>query len=94
MASDSELSKEILSTLESLRAEIAQLNDRVAALESHQPAKVVDEEMILTISAAVAAYLGVKPKIRQIRLMSNPQWSHQGRATIQASHDLASRSPH
>ena len=96
MTSPSDVSQEILSALHSLREEVGQLGQRVAALEAFQETQhaAVDEELILTIGAAVAAYLGVKPKIRQIRLVSNPQWVQQGRATIQASHELASRSPH
>ena len=96
MTSPSDVSQEILFALNGLREEVGQLRQRIAALEAFQATQhaAVDEELILTISAAVAAYLGVKPKIRQIRLASNPQWAQQGRAAIQASHKLASRSPH
>lgn len=95
MASTSDVSQEILSALHRLREEVSRLGQRVAALEAAQQTQqpAVDEELILTISAAVAAYLGVKPRIRQIRLVSNPQWVQHGRATIQASHELTSRSP-
>ena len=96
MTSPSDVSQEILSALNGLREEVGQLRQRIAALEAFQETQhaAIDEELILTISAAVAAYLGVQPRIRQIRLVSNPQWVQQGRATIQASHELASRSPH
>ena len=47
------------------------------------------EELVATISAAVAAYLGVKPHIRQIRMLGNARWAMQGRASIQASHHLS-----
>ena len=96
MTSASDVSREILSSLRNLEEEVGRLSQRVAALEArHEPhQEVVDEALILTISAAVAAYLGLKPRIRQIRLVSNPQWVQQGRATIQASHELASRSSH
>jgi methylmalonyl-CoA carboxyltransferase large subunit len=49
----------------------------------------LSEELILVIGAAVAAYLGKRPYIRQIRLVTTPTWTHQGRITIQASHVLA-----
>ncbi len=49
-------------------------------------AEGVSEELILVISAAVAAYLGKKAPIRQIRLISSVGWAQQGRLTIQASH--------
>ena len=46
------------------------------------------EEEILAISAALSAYLGVRVRIRQIRLLSSQAWAQQGRVTIQASHFL------
>ena len=45
----------------------------------------------LGISAAIAAFLGKKPHIRQIRLLGSAAWSQQGRLTIQASHALGAR---
>lgn len=84
--------------LSQLRDEVARLNSRVAALEARVggqpagadpgPSAAISGETVLAISAAVAAYLGVKPHIRQIRLLSSHSWAQQGRATIQASHEL------
>ena len=80
-----------------LRQQIDQLGQRVAALEqatasqAHAPAVTAErlsEETVLAISAAIAAYLGKKPRIRQIRLLGSPMWAQHGRATIQASHAL------
>src|ERR1035438_7792316 len=48
----------------------------------------ITEEELLAISAAIAAYLGVRAHIRQIRLVSTSAWAQQGRASIQASHRL------
>jgi methylmalonyl-CoA carboxyltransferase large subunit len=56
------------------------------------PAHRVDglsEEVVLVISAAIAAFLGKKAHIRGIRLVSSPAWAQQGRVTIQASHALS-----
>ena len=90
-------------TLEALRREVARLNQRVAALEeaagssnlavSQPPARApaaegLSEDLVLVISAAVAAFLGKKAHVRQIRLLGSAAWAHQGRATIQASHAL------
>src|SRR5690242_17907771 len=52
------------------------------------PAEVLSDELILVIGAAVAAFLGKKPHIRQIRLVGAAAWAQQGRITIQASHVL------
>jgi methylmalonyl-CoA carboxyltransferase 12S subunit len=45
----------------------------------------LSEELLLAISAALAAYFGKKPHIRQIRLLGTTAWAQQGRASIQAS---------
>jgi methylmalonyl-CoA carboxyltransferase 12S subunit len=50
----------------------------------------ITEEEVLAISAALAAYLGVRVHIRQIRLISSGAWASEGRASIQASHRLHS----
>ena len=50
----------------------------------------ITEEELLAISAAIAAFLGVRAHIRQIRLISSNMWAQEGRATIQASHRLHS----
>jgi methylmalonyl-CoA carboxyltransferase large subunit len=40
------------------------------------------------IGAAVAAFLGKKAHVRQVRLLGSHPWAQQGRVTIQASHQL------
>src|SRR5438105_2432869 len=85
-------------TLEALRQEVACLSERVMALEAsrerqrpeegtpvaHAPGSPIglSEELILVISAAVAAYLGKKAPIRQIRLLGSAGWAQQGRLTV------------
>lgn len=80
----------VAEALDALKAEVAALSSRVAALEASARAEgeAIREEEILVISAAIAAYLGVKPRIRQIRLLRSAGWAQQGRMTIQASHAL------
>jgi methylmalonyl-CoA carboxyltransferase large subunit len=89
--------EQVLDSIADLRAEMTELRERVATLEaaartsSSIGGEGLSEELILTITAAVAAYLGVKAHIRQIRLLDSPSWALQGRATIQASHALSIR---
>ncbi len=59
----------------------------LAAEMAAQP-EGLDEELLMVISAAIAAYLGKKPHIRQIQLLGHAAWAQQGRVTIQASHRL------
>jgi methylmalonyl-CoA carboxyltransferase 12S subunit len=79
-----------IEVLESGAAESAALSAGPhSAGASAAPAKAaIDEETVLVIASALAAFLGVKPHIRQIRLIRSGSWAHQGRATIHASHLL------
>lgn len=84
--------------LRALREELAGLAARVAALEAElaavraAPAAAgaeepeVDEALLAVLSAAVAAYLGKKPRIRSVRVLSSPEWARSGRMHIQGSH--------
>jgi methylmalonyl-CoA carboxyltransferase large subunit len=49
---------------------------------------VISEERLVAISAAVAAFLGERVRIRQIRLIRSNAWAEQGRVSVQASHWL------
>jgi len=60
------------------------------------PAETIEEpavtpEVVMLISAAIAAYLGKHARVKSIRRIGpqgfNP-WSQQGRVTIQASHNV------
>jgi methylmalonyl-CoA carboxyltransferase large subunit len=95
----------VADTLEALRQEVARLSERVAALEKATgsaalttaappgpaAAEGLSEELVLVIGAAIAAFLGKKAHIRQIRLLGTAGWAQQGRTTIQASHILEGR---
>jgi methylmalonyl-CoA carboxyltransferase 12S subunit len=97
--------RSLVESLDALRKEVAQLGERLAAVEavakapptakvSKQPAAApasVNEELLGVISAAIAAYLGVLPHIRQISLVGGATWAQQGRVTIQASHTFGIR---
>ena len=50
------------------------------------PAAGITEDELLAISAAVAAYLGVRAHIRQVRLIHSTTWGQIGRLNVHASH--------
>ena len=50
--------------------------------------EAISEEILIVISAAVAAYLGERAHIRQVRLIRTGAWAQEGRVSIQASHRL------
>jgi methylmalonyl-CoA carboxyltransferase 12S subunit len=94
----------LAATLEELQRQVAFLTDRLAQLEhpaaqaaepkpeppaAEEPAQEeISPEILLAISAAVAAYLGERAHIRAVRLISHTRWSQEGRVSIQASHHL------
>ncbi len=53
-----------------------------------QPAESISEDILMAISASVAAFFGERVRIRQVRVVSSPAWAQQGRVWIQASHRL------
>jgi len=75
--------------LESLLAAFTKSAPSIAANAQEPVAqKEIPGEIILAISAAVAAFLGKRASIRQIRLTGETPWAMQGRATVQASHGI------
>jgi methylmalonyl-CoA carboxyltransferase large subunit len=94
VSSTAALSPELLQALAELRLEIAQLGDRLTALETRaaappEGAVEISDELVGAIVAATSAYLGVRPRIRQIGLVGGGSWAQQGRVSIHASHNLA-----
>ena len=58
------------------------------AVGAESVSEEITDEILTVISAAVAAFLGVRAHVRQIRLIRSPAWAQQGRVTIQGSHQL------
>lgn len=97
MSVSNDESREIATALAALRAELDRLQQRIDHLEGKldgatavAPHEVspVDEALVVVISAAIAAFLGKRPHIRQIRLLGSAAWSQQGRIAVQGSHAL------
>ena len=53
------------------------------------PREEITEEMMLVIAATVAAFLGERAHVRQVRLLSSEAWAQQGRVSVMASHRWA-----
>jgi methylmalonyl-CoA carboxyltransferase large subunit len=85
-------------TVKDLLARVEDLTRRVQWLESAVPdaqraPTAVPPDVVLAISAAVAAYLGTRATVRQIHLAGSAGWAQQGRAAVMASHGITHR-PH
>ena len=92
--------EKLAKTVEELQAQVAALTAKLAQVETQAPEpppaaapvqqveEGISEEILLAISAAVAAYLGERAHVRAVRLISTSRWSQEGRVSIQASHRL------
>lgn len=59
------------------------------AAEASASRDAVPEDVLLVLSAAVAAFLGERAHIRQVRLVHSDAWAQQGRVAVMASHRWA-----
>lgn len=86
----------IAPTTAELLARIEELTRRVEWLEAslsdgpHAPV-AIPPDVVMAISAAVAAYLGKRAKVRQIHLSGTTSWAQQGRAAVMGSHSITHR---
>lgn len=62
---------------------------RAPGAAAPSPASELPEEILLVLSAAVAAFLGERAHIRQARLVHTDAWAQQGRVSVMASHRWA-----
>jgi len=83
--------QELRQRIEKLETLLAKQKDGAPAAQAGTSKEVeqgITPEIVLAISAAVAAFLGKRASIRQIRLSGESPWAQQGRATVQASHGI------
>ena len=71
-----------------LKALVVELAARVQKPEEEaaQRHPEVSENVLLAISAACAAYLGERAKVKQVHLRRGGGWAAQGLATVQQQH--------
>ncbi|WP_116114077.1 hypothetical protein [Austwickia chelonae] len=74
---------ELIEAVKGLTARVEALEDR---FEQFHPTGELPEEVVLAISAACAAYLGHRAKVKQVRLRRHTTWAKQGRSDVQHSH--------
>lgn len=82
MSSEPDL-EELLATVAALAARVEALENELQSVRAEIPAPPVPDEVVLAITAAVAAFLGHRAKLKQIRYSPRPEWAQQGRAAMQ-----------
>lgn len=69
---------------------VRSLSDRVEHLEARiarqPPPPEVAEDVVVAISAAVAAFFGHRAKVKQVHYRTGAAYAQQGRAVVQGQH--------
>jgi len=76
----------LLETVRSLTTRVEHLEAELAQQRAQTPG--VPDEVAIAISAAVAAFLGHRAKIKQMHYRTGEAWAQQGRAVVQGRHDI------
>lgn len=74
---------DVLDAVQALAERVAHLEAVVA--EQHPPPEV-PEDVVIAISAAVAAFLGHRAKVKQVHYRTGAAYAQQGRAVVQGRH--------
>ena len=74
--------------LEAVRALAERVDHLEAVLARVQPPAEVPEDVVVAISAAVAAYFGHQAKVKQVHYRTGAAYAQLGRAVVQGQHDV------
>lgn len=77
---------ELLQAVRSLSERVAHLEAEVAQRREENPG--VPDDVAIAISAAVAAFLGHRARIKQMHYRSGQAWAQQGRVVVQGRHNI------
>jgi methylmalonyl-CoA carboxyltransferase large subunit len=76
---------ELLEVVRRLSERIGRLEEAVARLD---PLAEPPEDVVIAISAAVAAFLGNRAKVKQVHYRTGAAYAQLGRAVVQGKHDV------
>ena len=78
-------------------AVVRELSDRVARLEHEletlrrRSEPGVPDDVVVAISAAVAAFLGHRAKVKQVHYRTGGAYAQQGKVVVQGQHNVRAR---
>lgn len=78
---------ELLAAVRTLSERVEQLESELESLRRHSEPGVPDD-VVVAISAAVAAFLGHRAKVKQVHYRSGQAWAQQGKAVVQGQHNV------
>jgi methylmalonyl-CoA carboxyltransferase 12S subunit len=74
---------DLLATVNALVARVESLESELAAVRADMPRPEVPDDVVIAISAAVAAFLGHRARLTQVHYRTSQTWAQQGRAAVQ-----------
>ncbi|HSO65494.1 MAG TPA: hypothetical protein VLQ78_10375 [Ornithinibacter sp.] len=77
---------ELLQAVRSLSERVAHLEAELAQRREENPG--VPDDVAIAISAAVAAFLGHRARIKQMHYRTGEAWAQQGRVVVQGRHNI------
>ena len=77
---------ELLQAVRSLSERVAHLEAELTQRREENPG--VPDDVAIAISAAVAAFLGHRARIKQMHYRSGQAWAQQGRVVVQGRHNI------
>ena len=83
---------ELLAAVRALTERVERLEAEVASLRAETGTPEIPEDVVVAISAAVAAFLGHRAKVKQVHYRTGQAWAQQGRAVVQGHHNIHDRS--
>lgn len=79
---------ELLASVNALASRVESLESELAAVRAELPPREVPEEVLIAISAAVAAFLGHRARLKQVHYRTSQTWAQQGRSAVQGRNVL------
>ena len=83
---DGQTVAELLQAVRSLSERVAHLEAELAQRREEKPG--VPDDVAIAISAAVAAFLGHRARIKQMHYRTGQAWAQQGRVVVQGRHNI------
>jgi methylmalonyl-CoA carboxyltransferase 12S subunit len=88
--SENATTAELLAAVRALAERVEQLETELEAVRRTTEPGVPDD-VVLAVSAAVAAFLGHRAKVKQVHYRTGQAWAQQGRVVVQGQHNVRSR---
>ncbi|HEU4512062.1 MAG TPA: hypothetical protein VFR87_03055 [Nocardioidaceae bacterium] len=79
---------ELLAAVRTLSERVEHLEAELEALRHRQSRPGVPDDVVVAISAAVAAFLGQRARVKQVHYRSGQAWAQQGKAVVQGHHNV------